>query len=65
MRRITTFNRVSADDYFSALDGDLNWAVPDDELDAAVVGQRHAALRPPEVTRGSGCQYFVSTRKVM
>ena len=33
MRRIVTFNRVSADGYFSAPDGNLDWAVPDDQLD--------------------------------
>jgi dihydrofolate reductase len=33
MRRIYAFNRVSADGYFSKPDGDLNWAVPDEELD--------------------------------
>jgi dihydrofolate reductase len=35
MRRIVTFNRVSADGYFSASDGSLDFAVPDDELDSA------------------------------
>jgi dihydrofolate reductase len=35
MRRIVTFNRVSADGYFSAPDGNLNWTVPDDEIDKA------------------------------
>jgi dihydrofolate reductase len=35
MRRIVTFNRISADGYFSAADGNLDWAVPDDELDSA------------------------------
>jgi dihydrofolate reductase len=35
MRRIVTFNRVSADGYFSAADGNLDWTVPDDELDGA------------------------------
>jgi dihydrofolate reductase len=33
MRRINAFNRVSADGYFAKTDGDLNWTVPDDELD--------------------------------
>jgi dihydrofolate reductase len=33
MRRIMMFNRVSADGYFAAPDGNLNWVVPDDELD--------------------------------
>ncbi len=35
MRRIVTFNRVSADGYFSASDGSLDFAVPDEELDSA------------------------------
>lgn len=35
MRRIVTFNRISADGYFSTDDGNLDWAVPDDELDSA------------------------------
>jgi dihydrofolate reductase len=34
-RRIVTFNRVSADGYFSAPDGSLDWAVPDPEIDRA------------------------------
>ena len=33
MRRIVMFNRVSADGYFAAPDGNLEWVVPDDELD--------------------------------
>ena len=33
MRRIVMFNRVSADGYFAAPDGNLGWVVPDDELD--------------------------------
>lgn len=33
MRRIVMFNRVSADGYFAAPDGNLEWIVPDDELD--------------------------------
>src|SRR4030095_7389971 len=35
MRQIMMFNRVSADGYFAAPDGNLNWVVPDDELDKA------------------------------
>jgi dihydrofolate reductase len=34
-RRIVVFNRVSADGYFAAADGNLNWAVPDPEVDRA------------------------------
>jgi dihydrofolate reductase len=33
MRRIVMFNRVSADGYFAAEDGSLDWVVPEDELD--------------------------------
>ena len=33
MRRIIAFDRVSADGYFSAPDGNLDWTVPEDELD--------------------------------
>lgn len=35
MRKIIAFNRVSADGYFSAPNGSLSWAVPDDELENA------------------------------
>jgi dihydrofolate reductase len=31
MRRIVTFNNVSADGYFAAADGNLDWVVPDEE----------------------------------
>jgi dihydrofolate reductase len=31
------FNRVTADGYFAAPDGNLNWVVPDDRLDSAGV----------------------------
>jgi dihydrofolate reductase len=33
MRRIVAFDRVSADGYFAAPDGNLDWVVPDDEVD--------------------------------
>ena len=33
MRKIVVFDRVSADGYFSAPDGNLNWVVPEEELD--------------------------------
>ena len=36
MRRIVAFNNVSADGYFAALDGKLNWVVPDAEMDKFV-----------------------------
>lgn len=35
MRRIVVFDRVSADGFFSSLDGRLDWVVPDEELDRA------------------------------
>src|SRR5437868_12459407 len=35
MRRIVMFNRVSADGYFAAADGNLDWTVPEPELDKA------------------------------
>jgi dihydrofolate reductase len=35
MRRIVAFDRVSADGYFAGPDGNLNWVVPEDELDKA------------------------------
>jgi dihydrofolate reductase len=34
-RQIVMFNRVSADGYFARPDGNLDWFVPDDELDKA------------------------------
>ena len=37
MRRIVTFNHVSADGYFAAPDGNLNWVVSDDDVAAAGV----------------------------
>jgi dihydrofolate reductase len=36
MRRIVTFDRVTADGYFASPDGSLGWVVPDEELDAQV-----------------------------
>ena len=35
MRRIVVFNRVTADGYFAGIDGNLDWVVPDAELDKA------------------------------
>jgi dihydrofolate reductase len=34
-RKIVAFDRVSADGYFAASDGNLNWTVPDDAIDRA------------------------------
>jgi dihydrofolate reductase len=36
-RKIVVFDRVTADGYFAATDGNLNWAVPDDAVDQAGV----------------------------
>ena len=33
MRRIVMFNRVTADGYFAAPDGNLDWVVPEEEID--------------------------------
>lgn len=38
MRRIVTFNNVSADGYFAAPDGNLDWVVQDPELSATAAG---------------------------
>jgi dihydrofolate reductase len=35
MRRIVTFNRVTVDGFFAAPDGNLDWVVPDLEVDKA------------------------------
>src|SRR5689334_14176989 len=35
MRTIKMFNRVTPEGFFAAKDGNLDWAVPDDELDQA------------------------------
>jgi dihydrofolate reductase len=35
MRRIVMFNRVTADGYFAGPDGNLEWVVPDEEVDKA------------------------------
>jgi dihydrofolate reductase len=37
MRRIVMFNRVTADGYFAGPGGNLDWAVPDAELDRSAV----------------------------
>jgi len=39
MRKIIAFNRVSADGYFSAPDGSLEWTVQDEALDKAAAGR--------------------------
>lgn len=44
MRRIIAFDRVSADGYFAAPDGDLSWAVPDPEHDRGVA--EHTGANP-------------------
>jgi len=42
-RRIVAFNRVTADGYFAAPDGNLDWVVPDDALDQAAAEQTSAS----------------------
>jgi dihydrofolate reductase len=37
MRKIIVFNRVSADGYYAAADGNLDWAVPEPELEKGAV----------------------------
>lgn len=37
MRQILMFNHVTVDGYFAGSDGNLNWVVPDDEIDRAAV----------------------------
>ncbi len=37
MRRIVTFNNVSADGYFAAADGGLDWVIDDPELSRSVM----------------------------
>ncbi len=37
MRRIMMFNRITADGYFAAPDGNLNWAVQEEELEKQAV----------------------------
>jgi dihydrofolate reductase len=36
LRRIVTFNRVTVDGYFAGPDGNLDWTVPDEEIDKEV-----------------------------
>jgi dihydrofolate reductase len=38
-RKIVAFDRISADGYFSAADGALDWAVPDADLDKGAAGK--------------------------
>ena len=38
-RKIVVFDRLSADGYFSAADGALDWAVPDADLDKGAAGK--------------------------
>ena len=42
MRRIIVFDRVSANGYFSSPDGNLNWTVPEEELDKEASGNMGA-----------------------
>lgn len=38
MRKITLFNRISLDGFFSGPDGGIDWSIPDAELDKHVMG---------------------------
>jgi dihydrofolate reductase len=38
MRKIVMFNRVSADGYFSRPDGNLDWVIPDEDIDKGAAG---------------------------
>jgi dihydrofolate reductase len=53
-RRIVMFNRVTADGYFAAPDGNLDWVVPDEELDRSVA----AAIERADVDTGAGTILF-------
>jgi len=54
MARITAFNRVSADGYFAAPDGGLDWIVPDPELDRwAMENAYSSAARAPGAYPGT------------
>ena len=44
-RKIVAFDRISADGYFSAADGALDWAVPDADLDKGAAGSSATATR--------------------
>jgi hypothetical protein len=52
-RRIVTYNRVTADGYFSAPDGNLDWVVQEPELDKEGGEQpprrRHDPVRAPDL----------------
>ena len=43
MRQIVVFDRVSADGYYASTDGNLNWAVPEPELDKGAAGSLDGA----------------------
>jgi hypothetical protein len=51
MRRIVTFNWLTADGYFAGSDGNLSWVVPDDEQAKAaaesIAGFDERGARPP------------------
>jgi dihydrofolate reductase len=42
-RRIVAFDRVSADGYFAGSDGNLDWVVPEEELDKGAVANLSGA----------------------
>ena len=69
MRRIVMFNRVSADGFFAAADGNLDWVVPDAEVDKRArrhPRDGHRDLRPADVracSRRSGRTCWTSRRR--
>lgn len=54
MRRIVTFNNVSADGYFTGPGGNLDWVVPDEKIykAAAENGPALDTIQAAEVPRG-------------
>ena len=49
MQRLVVFNRVTADGYFAAPDGNLDWVIPDPEVDklggSEMLPQHHEEVR--------------------
>jgi hypothetical protein len=47
MRRIVTFNWLTADGYFAGPAGDLDWVVPDEEQARSPASSRTGPLKNP------------------